>query len=166
MPPSVRMLFITTIYSPSPDSHRYSEAINLLYSSNQFVVANDDIVEFMPRILLPRRINALQSLYFDWRIRGSPPYPRNNSSSNEGIDLKIRTWTTIWKNLADMEGLRKLYVDLYVDHTLWDTIRTADTSLLVKPIMAVTAPRYFELRLPFTCRLGKELWEELPCQIK
>jgi hypothetical protein len=160
------MLFITTIYSPSPDFHRYSEAIDLLYSSNQFVVTHADIIEFMPRLLLPQRINAIQSLYFDWRIRGSPPYHVTDSSSNEGNDPKSRAWTTIWKNLADMEGLRELYVDLYVDHTQWDIIRTADTSSMVKPIMAVIAPRYFELRLPFTCQSGKELWEGLPCQIK
>jgi hypothetical protein len=160
------MLFVTTIFSPSPDSHRYSEAIDLLYSTNQFVVTHADIIEFMPRLLLPQRINAIQSLYFDWRIRGSPPCPITDSSPNEDNDLKSRTWTTIWKNLAGMEGLRELYVDLYVDHTRWDIIRTADTSSLVKPIMAVTAPRYFELRLPFTCRLDKELWEGLPCQIK
>ena len=146
---------------------RYDEAIDYLYSSNAFVAARHDIIQFLPDLLLPRHMHTIRSLRFTWHnLTAPPPFP------DARVDPRKYhvVWNTIWHNLASMEGLRDLHVKLVVTARLWENLSEEKTRDLIAPIMEVTRPKHFILSLPFreNLRDGEkvDLWSELPCTIR
>jgi hypothetical protein len=136
--------------------HRYSEAINILYSGNTFIVRAPDILSHLPRMLLPRRLNSIRSLRF-YYILGAPPsvHPpsRQPHNAKELKKLKNRnnyyrkTWFMNWKTLAEMEGLMKLTVELDIAGGGADGMWTVEDLEVVK---SVTKPEKLSLILPET----------------
>jgi hypothetical protein len=52
------------IFGPNEACHddRYSETVDLLYSSNSFIFFGSDVMYYLTSILLPQRINSIRSL--------------------------------------------------------------------------------------------------------
>jgi len=63
-------------------------------------------------------------------------------------DVFAREWVAIWKNLAAMEGLKRLRVELIInpgDSHHW----TGEEERILESIKIITRPELFELILPF-----------------
>ncbi|KAH7336257.1 hypothetical protein BKA65DRAFT_506003 [Rhexocercosporidium sp. MPI-PUGE-AT-0058] len=101
----------------------YTETIDLLYTENTFDVLDNDAMLFLPRLLLPQRVNTITSLRFSWRLR-SPPSTlppshwmqdqRKAAKRNKKSNDYREAWFTTWNNLSRMEGLRKLTLELNI----------------------------------------------------
>ncbi|KIN05245.1 hypothetical protein OIDMADRAFT_142952 [Oidiodendron maius Zn] len=50
----------------------YSEAIRFLYSANTFITSTPAVIEYLPILLLPQRIDDIRSLTFYWNISLTP----------------------------------------------------------------------------------------------
>jgi hypothetical protein len=70
----------------------------------------------------------------------------------------------MWQNLAIMTGLTELGIQLYIDPIYHDWWATEELKLLqvVKP---VTAPKKFDLYLPFPSTAKKSELAQFPCNI-
>jgi hypothetical protein len=65
-----------------------------------------------------------------------------------------------------MQRLDKLEVKLVVWPEFWEDVAADKMIMLLKPVMAVTTPRVFELTLTHSCKPDESPWKELPCQIR
>lgn len=144
----------------------YLEAIHLLYEGNTFVATRFYIALYLPRILLPQRLNSIRSFRFVWRIVGPPPFAPDKGNNNKISHFKHNSWNLIWRNLSRMQRLDKLEVKLVVWPEFWEDVAADKMIILLKPVMAVTNPRIFELTLTHSCRPDESPWKELPCQIR
>jgi hypothetical protein len=113
---------------------RYSEAIDFLYSCNTFDTRDVDVIAFLPRLLLPHRINAIRNLQILLSVSMPPSYPSlfdqpdfipaKKLQKARKYDHHYRNlWDAMWNNLSEMEGLVTLMVELNMlgrhDH-LWE----------------------------------------------
>jgi hypothetical protein len=108
---------------------------------------------FLPRLLLRERVNAICNLQFLWTVHGPPsqPSPIQQTLASENLEKAKkrghyyrRTWNAIWKNLAEMEGLVDLRVELHMlnsrDHQ-WEAQE-------FNQVRSINRPRKFHLVLP------------------
>jgi hypothetical protein len=66
-----------------------------------------------------------------------------------------------------MRGLSELRVKLATHDEDWGSFEDSEkVILLLKPVMEVTSPSFFELSLPFPCNSDEALWEALPCRLR
>jgi hypothetical protein len=113
---------------------RYSESIDFLYSSNTFDTNDADVIAFLPRILLPHRINKIRNVQILLSISLPPSYLPTNGRPvltllqppekiKQHNHYYKKQWNAIWKTLSEMEGLEILRVELTMhgrhDH-LWE----------------------------------------------
>ena len=147
--------------------HRYSEAADCFYSSNNFTTIITDNIEFLPRLLPIHRIDSIRSLRFVWPMGAcSPPRPPSPGTP-KGLEFRNNVWVTIWTNLASMKGLRELRVKLQTKPRSWEGMRPDAAVSLLDPVMRVTTPEFFELAVPFSCEGENEWpWRSLPCRIQ
>jgi hypothetical protein len=175
-----RECYFGYLYDIHADDHfifKYLEAIEYLYSSNAFVVSDADVMEYLPLILLPQRINSIHNLRFTWshRTKGRP------LGSYETC-RQIR-WCTIWHNLSKTQSLRKLHVRLDIVPLFWQSLNAESARILLEPIRDVMSPEDFMVILPFLAMnqrkpkvnfrwsaedgwQGVDPWERLPCTIQ
>lgn len=165
--------------------NRYSEAIDHLYSSNTFATHDADILEFLPLLFLPQRIDKIKSLAFTWRFQRYPPigrYVNPEESYKEDQDARRASWTIVWHQIASMQNLKCLSVKLNVRDAWWGSFDPESCDMLLEPIKKVTRPDTFILTLPFpadsTSRLrinswsadkdwkGVDPWDDLQCTIQ
>jgi hypothetical protein len=156
-------------------SGRYLEAIEFLYSENEFIVSDVAVMEYLPELLLPQRINSMRNLRFTW---AHPPFGPYATSTKEQ-----RRWCIIWRHLSTMQGLRKLEVRLDIMPLFWERINEEYVRILMEPIRDVKGVEEFILVIPFLeigrRKLGLGLgweagggeeggdpWEGLPCRIR
>jgi hypothetical protein len=147
------------------DALSYSETISLLYSGNTFVISEPDCIEYLPRLILRQRINTISSLRFQWEFNGDPPVLSLRDSLTKGMRFKKARWITIWKILAEMEALQDLRVMLKFGGPSWDNMSDEDLNALLVPLLAITRPQNFDLRIPFYPRRRVAPWDALPCNI-
>lgn len=153
--------------------NRYSEAISLLYSENTFMIGNEAVLDYLPILLLPQRINAIRSLRFRWDLGISPveilfPYePHDVDPRSPNI------WLSVWQNMAAMEGLRTLHVELCLPlyRRDWYNADKARVPQVLPPIREVVRPKEFVLTLSYPVRYRSlpgeaDLWVGLPCTVK
>ena len=113
---------------------RYSESIDFLYSCNTFDTNDADVIAFLPRILLPHRINKIRNVQILLSISLPPSYLPTNGRPvltllqqpekiKQHNHYYKKQWNAIWKTLSEMEGLEILRVELTMhgrhDH-LWE----------------------------------------------
>ncbi|KUJ23372.1 uncharacterized protein LY89DRAFT_180516 [Mollisia scopiformis] len=139
----------------------YSEAIKLLYSMPSFDFANGSKIAYLPRVLLQQRINLIRTLNVTWRLEDPPslPSPPRRSSDPDKMEKAKQknhhyreTWVAVWQNLAAMEGLVDLKVELkigsrkrrHIRHTRSHLWNASDLEIA----KTVTRPRNFQLILP------------------
>lgn len=142
--------------------HRYSEAIEFLYSANHFEF-NENVARFLPSILLPQRINNIHSANVTLRLYGEPPLGPDLRAAEvfqQREERRLNDWVTIWHNLAAMSGLRNLCVELQVTDIWWSgaQLNSGRSVNLLKPIQRVMIPRSFTLVLPFPAIDGTQPW--------
>lgn len=145
--------------------HRYIETILILYSKNVFITSSPDVIEFLPRLLMAPRINTIRYLCFQWRVAGAPPVLQRGGYASKGDRRRNKIWVRMWENLAAMEGLEELRVKLWFSDQSWENLPTADINRLIEPILAVRAPRIFELSLPMHQQPESSPWAALPFQV-
>jgi hypothetical protein len=116
-----RLVFLTSVC-------RYSEALNILYSKNVFLVESPDVMAYLPRMLLSQSLQSIRHLRFLYDLGISPP---------------AELWSASWKTLSEMQGLVDLRVVMRVlqGEDLW----TLDD---LEVLNSVTWPEKFSLFLP------------------
>ena len=144
-------------------------------------------MEYLPRALLPQRINTICTLRFFWELPNPPP---TIISGFSGLGLEIhlkrqKKWRKIWHIISMMTGLRELHIKLNVT-TEWATLNREAAADLLEPIKQVTEPKVFLLSLPFPATYkgmphitrrwswaakngweGSDPWDDLPnCMIR
>jgi hypothetical protein len=127
----------------------------MLYSENVFNIYGPGVLAHLPNLLLPQRINAIQSLRFCWPLGAPPiwhvPSGQQTLTTNRierirkrGGDNYSKTWSQTWKTLTQMCGLRELIVELNIigDASEGWTAQELDV------VKSVSKPEKFVLVLP------------------
>jgi len=100
----------------------YREVIDFVYTLNTFDTREQDVVAYLPRLLLPRSFNQIQSFKFCWTMRDPPSafsarnaYYRTRRHMDQ-VEKKNhyhrRVWFQVWKVITEMENLVNLRVEL------------------------------------------------------
>jgi hypothetical protein len=166
-------------------SNRYAEAIPYLYSANTFVVSESRVMEYLPRLLLPQRIDTILSVTFYFHIPLNPRQVLDQASQETDSRLigLPGTWNAIWENISAMKSLHTLHVKLHVLAIYWENLNQDFSTRLLQPIKKVVIPKEFVLSLPFSAMdgspprikyawntvdgwQGRDPWEELPCIVR
>lgn len=96
-----------------------------------------------------------------WAIRALPYLYRGNKLAYRE---DTTNWEKGWRILADMQGLRDLYV-LLIDPSpqgLWESNWVELEGKLLEPVKSVTKPRWFELVLPYSsCNAGWNMGDSM-----
>jgi len=142
---------------------RYAEAKEYLYSENVFDSLFSESVLYLPRVILPQRLTLIRSLYFFWYLK-DPPLVRKRPKEHLHLRYDKDVWTTMWQNLTMMTGLTDLGIQLYIDSTYHD-LWTAEELKLLQAVKPVTAPKNFDLYLPFRSVAKKSQLAQFPCKI-
>ena len=121
---------------------RYSEAINLLYSTNTLVMTQPGTLILLQKLIVPQRLRAVRSLRLHWWLCGLPP------SSPIHVQDCLLDWTNICSVLATMKGLRDLCIELAMTE-VWKFYPLVFGARVLKPLQAVARLKDFELRMPF-----------------
>ncbi|EPE31447.1 hypothetical protein GLAREA_12750 [Glarea lozoyensis ATCC 20868] len=148
----------------------YSETIDLIYECNTFDTTVSNCTRFLPRFLLPQRLNAIRTLRLEWRILAHETFFGVDGLEKTTKDQLYyqKEWKDTWKCLADMKGLRDLRVKLnFVQYSA--SILCLESSFL-DPIKEVTAPDVFEVSISRWAMGGMfyltgSTWVDLPCKV-
>ncbi|APA09142.1 hypothetical protein sscle_04g039120 [Sclerotinia sclerotiorum 1980 UF-70] len=143
----------------------YSEAIDCLYSRNNFNISAC-YLGGLPSLLLPQRFNAIRSMTIDWGFPYGSPIPLGL----EGFSHQTwGFWVKSWKILASMKGLSvldvKLSGDVFFNSYQWTRLGEEEKALVLQPIREVTRPEKFRLLLPFSLEIYDSPLTNLPCSI-
>ena len=173
-------------HADSERNNRYFEAIEYLFSSNTFVIADSRRIEYLSIDFLPQRIDAIRSLRFLYSLPSFPPLVPPGCTGllwEEKLRRQTR-WAAIWNVISTMRNLENLHVELHGIGPSWATFNKESAKVLLKPIKEVTRPTTFILTLPFSAMHegmkpvttyewsarngweGVDPWEELPCTIR
>ncbi|KAF2817983.1 uncharacterized protein BDZ99DRAFT_24991 [Mytilinidion resinicola] len=139
----------------------YSEAIDLLYSSNSFAFRHDagGPLVILPDLLLPQRFHAIRSLSLFWVpdfwVSLDPP------------SRLTEEWEFAWKVIASMKGLQTVYVDLAQDGLMRPDLERLQEfkAQIIEPVKAITTPlKAFRMvwpheGFPKTVEVGGKVWE-------
>ncbi|KAH8724068.1 hypothetical protein GQ44DRAFT_750402 [Phaeosphaeriaceae sp. PMI808] len=139
----------------------YSEAVPHLYRPHAFSLLHITHLLYLPTCLPQQRLNSIRTLRLRWAIRALP-YLRRGSSHRLAYREDTMSWERGWSILANMNGLRDLYVVL-VDPSqqdMWERNWIDLENELLHPVKAVTRPEWFELVLPFArCNIDWNMGE-------
>ena len=117
----------------------------------------------LPQLLLPQRINAIRALEFDWYLENKVPIYTDIKDKKHFRNYE-REWCMIWQTLASMSGLRTLRVKLDIAKVSQRRWKVCESTVL-QSAAAVTAPRDFELALPWASRFQDPAINTLPCRV-
>ncbi|KAL2064278.1 hypothetical protein VTL71DRAFT_4772 [Oculimacula yallundae] len=165
----------------------YTEANDIIYSSNTFEITHAIYMEYLPLTILPQRMNTIRTLRLTCDFSGTPPL--RASLQREGQHFKIllkryEKWHNIWRILSEMASLHRLHLNLNINRE-WATFNRESAAELLGPVKQVTRPILFILALPISamyegmlCSVrrpwaanngweGSDPWDDLPnCQIR
>jgi hypothetical protein len=149
------------------------------------MTSDKDVMEYLPILVLPQRIDAIRSLTFHWHLIFTPleilqQQARETNQDNTGPSV---TWRQIWHNLSTMNSLHTLDVKLDVLKVYWGSVNKDTARQLLLPIREVVRPKEFILSLPFPAMDGSvplvthswsaidgwegtDPWDDLPCTIR
>ncbi|KAI4146233.1 MAG: hypothetical protein L6R39_003531 [Caloplaca ligustica] len=122
----------------------YVEAVNILYSSNNFGFVDPLTFVYLSDLrLLPQRVSAIKHVSFRWGYTPDPAF--YIGSINEPYDWN--TWQRFWDIMADHMRLRSLNVELFY----WGGPEGLNIdSDWVKPMLRVKGIRQVELSVSWT----------------
>ena len=135
-------------------SKSYSEAIETLYACNSF---HFNLIEVTRRFSLSipsYRLNVITLLELDLRYRVvSEPTDR----AFYGI-----CWDECWHMVADMQGLRQLWVAINITSDYWPPLPPPPLKQILDPLRAVTRPKLFEVSVPMSTEYGSIEIQDAP----
>ena len=126
---SCRSMFVFSVYfAYCSNGLSYSEIIDSVYELAIFDTREPSVLVFLPRLLLPKRLNLIQEFDFLWTLQKLP---------------RRSIWEAVWSTLSRLEGLLKLTVELYLtaDERSWEPGHFEITKLVMRP-------KQFRLVLP------------------
>ena len=138
---------------------RYSEVINLLYSTNTLVMTQPGTLVLLQKLISPQRLHAVRSLRVHWWLCGLP------ASSPAHVQDCLLDWTNVCSLLATMEGLRDLCIELAMTE-VWKFYPLMFGARVLKPLQTVAWPKNFELRMPFPESFATVDVAEMPFRVK
>ncbi|KIN00784.1 hypothetical protein OIDMADRAFT_146108 [Oidiodendron maius Zn] len=164
----------------------YTESIRYLYSANTFTISQPDVIEYLPILLLPQRIDNIRSLTFYCNLPLDNPgsiLQQEAKETDPQFTGRAGIWRAIWHNISAMKGLQTLNVKLNVLSFTWQSINKETATQLLLPISEVVRPENFILSLPFPAMDGSppegnyawagvdgwegiDPWDDLPCTIR
>lgn len=166
-------------------TNRYSEAIRFLYSANTFITSTPAVLEYLPILLLPQRIDDIRSLTFYWNLPLTPGgvLEQEAREADPRFIGRPGIWRAVWQNISAMKGLQTLNVNLNVLLFTWQNINKETATQLLLPIRKVVRPKKFILSLPFPAMDGSppeanyswagvddwegiDPWDDLPCTVR
>lgn len=124
------------------EENSYTEAIDMLYSTNTFDFIDLDNIVQLAATILPRRLNAICALNLSWQFGYLAP-----PGSDLGAFIypsQKEAWERVWAIIADMESLRRLQVRL---EALWQVLHPEAEAGLLRPLEAVRRPRLFTVKV-------------------
>ena len=80
------------------------------------MTSDEEVMEHIPLLVLPQRVNTIRSLTFYWALWLDPL----NLVEQEAREIfpeffgRPGVWKTIWHNISNMKGLQTLHVKLDV----------------------------------------------------
>ena len=121
----------------------YTEAINVLYSSNVYDINGPETMISFSKTILSHRLNAIRSLQLTWAFF----YPGNIYSEYDKIllDGDEALWTVCWAVIRGMNGLSDLLVWLSMSPAIEAAQRRE--SDLFQPLIDLRPKRRFEVRV-------------------
>ncbi|KAF2650733.1 hypothetical protein K491DRAFT_608311 [Lophiostoma macrostomum CBS 122681] len=144
----------------------YSEAISSLYRPHTFSLLHITHLLYLPSRLPTPRLNNIRTLRLRWAIRALPFLRRPIHSSRYAYREDTDNWIRVWKMLADMRGLRDLYIVITdpSPQALWQRNWCELEGKLLEPVKQVMTPRWFILCLPYSgCRTD---WDMGDCGVE
>lgn len=123
----------------------YAEAMPVLYGENTFSMLHLESVIFLADTILPQRLNMVRSVELGWYFPIPFPLYSRKFQAMVHPPLDIATWERVWWILANMEGLRKLRIDL-VGRWL-EPIAADEERRLLSPAMEVKRPGVWDMRV-------------------
>jgi hypothetical protein len=149
------------------------------------MTSDEKVMEHVPLLLLPQRINTIRSLTFYWALRLDPLHLVEQEAREIFPEFFGRpgVWKTIWHNISNMKGLQTLHVKLDVWPGAWQSINKEIATQLLQFIGEVVGPREFILSLSFPAMdgsppqstfpwsaiegwEGSDPWDDLHCTIR
>ncbi len=127
----------------------YTEAIQVLYGDTTFSMRHLADVDLFAATILPQRLNTVRSVELGWSFYFPyPPYTRKLHYTRFDV-TNIDAWERVWSILANMEGLRKLRVDLV---GRWiEPLTAEEETRMLGPAMKVQRPRVWNIRVDWQC---------------
>ncbi len=123
----------------------YAEAIPVLYEDTTFSMLHLESVISLADTILPQRLNMIRSVELGWYFYFPYPLYTRKFQPMDHPPYDIATWERVWSILANMEGMKKLRVDLV---GRWIESLTADEERqLLGPAMKVERPRVWDMRI-------------------
>ncbi|KAF2810820.1 uncharacterized protein BDZ99DRAFT_289768 [Mytilinidion resinicola] len=126
---------------------RYSECIDLLYSSNTFKPNDVQSLLWLSTRLQPQRFHAIRVLEFDYYVKTLPGYANLDYGSSTYIRGSAEDWYFVWRVISSMRGLRHLHVELVIENWIERAWLTHEDELL-QPVRKVVIPPRFDLVMP------------------
>lgn len=149
------------------------------------MTSDEKVMEHVPLLVLPQRINTIRSLTFYWALRLDSLHLVEQEAREIFPEFFGRpgVWKTIWHNISNMKGLQTLHVKLDVWPGVWQSINKEIATQLLQFIGEVVGPREFILSLPFPAMdgsppqstfpwsaiegwEGSDPWDDLHCTIR
>ncbi|KAL8795554.1 MAG: hypothetical protein Q9195_001975 [Heterodermia aff. obscurata] len=125
----------------------YSEAVDLLYSSNTFVLHDFHTLETFAKSIPPQRLNAIRELDIFYSPVASIPY-QHESTAHYDLPPDL-DW--IWEIVTGMQGLRNLgiFLEAYSTLIVDDEDREACEVRRLKPLLQLGGLSTFRLELTY-----------------
>lgn len=139
---------------------RYSESINLLYSTNAFSFSDLDCLRYFSCTVLPQRFALIQNLDIEWCMTWPiyDPIAQNILQTSPALfpPHDEATWEETWRIIAAMPKLEFVRVSLLA----FDGFRnTACEESMLAPLRKVTRPKHFEVHVSWD---GEETGVDAP----
>ncbi|KAI8943008.1 hypothetical protein NX059_001046 [Plenodomus lindquistii] len=139
----------------------YQESTSHLYTPHTFSLLHMTHLLFLPTRLLPQHLSHIRTLRLRWAIRALP-YLRRGTKARLAYREDTANWERGWEIIANMQGLRDLYVVLSdpSPQGMWERNWLELEGQLLEPVKRVVRPRVVEVVLPYgSCGVNWDLGE-------
>ncbi|KAL2047291.1 hypothetical protein N7G274_001311 [Stereocaulon virgatum] len=145
----------------------YTEAISTLYTHNIFSTSSLYCILHLNDLILPQRVNTIRSFTLYW-TSGTLPQQTSHDHRYE-YTSKYTQWAIVWANLAAMQGLEDLRVELGLS-SCWQSghheRRREDQAAFWEPVKAVARPRNFILKFLYPVEVDEDVLKGMPCVVE